>query len=158
MQKILLCDDTQIVLDVLKSMIKKQFPNCHVEFSTTAEECYNKAKKIVPDIIVIDLILPDYNGIELLKKLKGNDITKYSSTIMITGLVNNGKNKMKALEEGADAFLYKPIEYPQFISQLNLLFKLQQIEKELKTKKFSSTKNLNKLRVLTQELFEITSN
>lgn len=71
---------------------------------------YEIAKDEVPDIILLDWQMPEMDGIEVLKNLKANPLTKEIPVMMYTGIMTDSKSLQNALKLGASDFLRKPIE------------------------------------------------
>jgi len=155
--KILICDDEESTCSVLKSMIQKQFKDCYIETVYNAEECIIRGNIIVPHIAIIDIHLPDMSGQEVCIKLRNDILTQQTAILMITGAVDNGEAKLQSLEAGADAFLYKPIEYAQFISQIKILMRCKIAEDEVRHRACRKDGNLKNLRILTHQLCKSTA-
>ena len=62
---------------------------------------------MLPDLILLDLIMPRMNGYQLLEELKENERTRYIPVLMITAMAN-ADERIKALELGAEDFIGKP--------------------------------------------------
>jgi DNA-binding response OmpR family regulator len=75
--------------------------------AATALDAYRLAVELVPDAAVIDLILPGMNGLELVRKLKGNEETVRVPVIALTGH-SHPFDRQVALAAGCDRFLVKP--------------------------------------------------
>jgi len=79
------------------------------ETATSGHECLEKIEKFAPDLIVIDLLLPEIHGIEILRRLK-NSPQKKKIGLILTSVQAMIQNYHAALEAGADYFLQKPFE------------------------------------------------
>jgi len=88
MKKVILVEDDSAIIDIYQTMIKKA--HFEVEVLSVGQDVMNKMKKIEsgeeakPDIILLDLILPDMNGVEVLKNIKTNKITKDIKVFVLT--------------------------------------------------------------------------
>ena len=158
MWKILICDDDKNICSVLKTMINKQLKDCHIELAFTGNECIDICSRLIPHIAIIDINLPDMSGRDVCINLREEILTQQIAILMITGAVNNGDAKLQSLEAGADAFLYKPIEYAQFISQIKVLMRCKIAEDEIRHRACRKDIHLKKLRILTRQLCETTVN
>lgn len=70
-----------------------------------------------PEIILIDIQLPDMDGYEICNKLRHNGLPKNTTIIAVTSYAMGG-DKEKAIEAGADGYLEKPINPETFVSQM----------------------------------------
>jgi DNA-binding response OmpR family regulator len=77
-----------------------------IEYAVDGKEAFDKAKKTIPDVILLEVIIPKLNGISLCRLLK-NDPTTQNIKIVVLSILNS-KNAAKLV--GADAFLSKPLE------------------------------------------------
>jgi two-component system phosphate regulon response regulator PhoB len=79
------------------------------------------AKAQSPHLIVLDVMLPDLNGMEVAKQLKRDIKTKQIPIVMLTAR-SDGPSVMAGVESGADVYLTKPIHFPDLIRRIqNLL-------------------------------------
>ncbi|HKR04459.1 MAG TPA: response regulator [Bacteroidia bacterium] len=96
-------DEVDICLLIKNFFIKK---HTRVSFSTTLKEGLSKFKEINPDLLILDHNLPDGHGIENLSNFKKENNSLF---IIVISAMSNLKNK--ALENGADFFMEKPISF-----------------------------------------------
>ncbi|MCS6885202.1 MAG: ATP-binding protein [Acidobacteriota bacterium] len=116
-----LIDDEPEINDMLKLSLVKEGYN--VIDATTGEEGLEIAKRHLPDIIFLDVRLPDIDGFEVLKRLKENSQTKAIPVIIMSIL----RDKAKSLEQGAVDHLVKPIDIKQLKSKLNRCLQATQL-------------------------------
>lgn len=102
--RILVIDDEQIVLDSIKRLLKRD-ENYHIETALSAVEGLEKVEKFKPDIILTDLMMPEIDGLELLKKVK--EINDKIFVIMITGYATIN-TALQAMQLGAFDYIAKP--------------------------------------------------
>jgi CheY-like chemotaxis protein len=87
---------------------------------TTLEKIKNFKDKI--DLILMDIQLPDIDGLEIIKILKSDDSTKKLTVFVISAYVQENDIK-KALKVGCDNYITKPINLEDFIEKVNTFFK-----------------------------------
>jgi len=75
-----------------------------------------------PEIILIDIQLPDMDGYEICAKLRHNGLPKNTSIVAVTSYAMGG-DREKALEAGADGYIEKPINPDTFISHMEKIYK-----------------------------------
>lgn len=102
---ILIADDEYEILNYLSRSLGNEYK---VETASDGKEALEKAKTIIPDIIITDLSMPKMDGNELCLHLKGNESTSHIPIIALTAL--KGQNhELRALAKGANDFISKPV-------------------------------------------------
>lgn len=125
MAKILCIDDNDDNLLILKALISEQFPNHELILSNNSREGIEKAIQDNPDLILLDIVMPDIDGYEVCRQLKANSITKDVPIVMVTATNINKIGRIKALECGADGFLTKPIDSSELTAQVRAMLKIK---------------------------------
>jgi signal transduction histidine kinase/DNA-binding response OmpR family regulator len=87
-------------------------------------------RKEPPDLILLDVMMPEMDGCELCRRLKGDPATEHIPIIMVTAL-NDRANKLQALEAGAEEFLTKPTDRAELMARVNSLLRSKQTRDEL---------------------------
>ena len=103
MKKILLVEDEFYILDLYKLILEKA--GFKISLAQDGEEGYQLAQNI-PDLILLDIMLPKMNGIMLLKKLKQENLTKNIPVVLLTNLGQEGVIKA-AFDSGASGYFLK---------------------------------------------------
>ncbi|MCY7295639.1 GGDEF domain-containing response regulator [Alteromonas sp. a30] len=101
---ILLVDDEKANLKILTDLLK---PNAKTLVAKSGAQALQKAKDLFPDIILLDVVMPDMDGFEVIKKLKSDPSTQSIPVIFITGLTDVNFEE-KGLELGACDYIQKP--------------------------------------------------
>ena len=92
----------------IRALIRQQFESKYlVEEANNGREGINKAKTIVPDIIISDVMMPEIDGIELTRQLKSDEITSHIPIILLTAKAGE-ENELIGLENEADDYILKP--------------------------------------------------
>ena len=84
------------------------------------EDIYGVMEKLHPEIILIDIQLPDMDGYEICVKLRHNGIPKNTTIITVTSYAMVG-DREKSLEAGADGYIEKPINPDTFIAKMEAI-------------------------------------
>lgn len=121
--KILIIEDNQDLLQMLSHSFTEEDMVC--EASQTYEHALEKIMLYHYDIIILDINLPDGNGLNILKKIKSENST--SGTIIISAR-DSVQNKIEGLELGADDYLAKPFDTAELIARVKSLYRRQNFE------------------------------
>lgn len=100
-----------------------------VETFDCAKEFYNRVKLRVPDLVVLDIMLPDEDGLEIVRKLRMQAETKHVPVIMVSAKTTE-LDKVKGLDIGADDYLTKPFGVMELISRVKALLRRSHAEEE----------------------------
>lgn len=128
--KILLVDDETDVLDFMKYNLERE--GFWVHTATNGVDAIEIAKKVLPHIIILDLMMPKLDGIETCRELR--NLPQFKSTI-ITFLTARDEDysQIAGFEVGADDYITKPIKPRVFISRIRALMRrLEGTEKQTK--------------------------
>ena len=157
---ILCVDDDDIILELLSDFIKTLgYTPLQARDGVAGLKL---AREHLPDIILLDMMMPGLSGLEVCKKLKKDPQTWDIPVVMITAL-GNIEDRIKALEAGADDFLTKPVVFPELKARLKSLLEVkahrdhlkrykEELEREVKRK----TRELHEtLKALTEAHHQI---
>ena len=87
-----------------------------------AKGFYNKLEEIIPDLCLVDIMLPDENGNEIVKKLRRNPDTKRLPVIMVTAKTTE-LDLVKGIEDGADDYIKKPFSVMELIAKVKAMLR-----------------------------------
>jgi PAS domain S-box-containing protein len=123
--KILAIDDILDNLTVLKALIKEAFPKATVYTAINGKDGLALASTVNPDVIILDVVMPEMDGFEVCRRLKSTPQLKDIPVVFLTALKSNKESRIKALELGAEGFLGKPIDEPELIAQIRAMLKIK---------------------------------
>lgn len=115
--KILIVEDDKILSDTIKQCICKLYDT---EQAFDGYDGYMMANENIYDIIILDLMLPEMSGYEVVKKLRENKI--YTPVLILTAK-DGIDDKIKGFEYGADDYLVKPFERRELIARLEAIIR-----------------------------------
>lgn len=121
-KKILIVDDQDKNRELLQIILESI--GYHTCTASNGLKAISIAKKEKPDLILMDVVMPEMNGFEATKILKDDIETKLIPIVIITSL-NNIDDKIKALDLGADDFLTKPVERVELTARVKSLLKVK---------------------------------
>ncbi|MGL1890715.1 MAG: response regulator [Spirochaetaceae bacterium] len=105
---ILIVDDQIIFIKILDGMLKDEY---HIQSASNGKQAIDIAMgKDQPDLILLDIDIPQMNGFDICRNLKNNDKTKHIPIIFISAM-NGTEDEVKGLELGAVDFIHKPFQF-----------------------------------------------
>lgn len=137
MKKILAIDDNEINLELIGHIIKLHYPDYEFLKSTSGKAGIELAKKEIPEIILLDVLMPEMNGYEVCELLKKEETTHNIPVLMISALGNDHVERTKGLNIGADAFVSKPFSQNEIKAQINVLLRIKRVEDLLRKRNAS---------------------
>lgn len=103
-QKVLIADDDGINRQVLATLLKPEYV---VLLAKTGEQTIERAQRHLPDLLMLDVMLPDMDGYEVLRRLRGDPATTHIEVIFITGM-GRPEDEARGLKLGAADYITKP--------------------------------------------------
>lgn len=114
-KKILVVDDAPFMREMIKDIIKSLGHEIVGE-ATNGQEAIDKYQELKPDLVTMDLVMPEFSGIDGLKGIKAND--PKAKVIMITA-IDQRESLVEAIEIGAADFVVKPFDDERVISAVS---------------------------------------
>jgi CheY-like chemotaxis protein len=118
MAKVLLIEDEESLRNLYTRILSSR--NYTVETELDGEDALLKLPEFNPDIIVLDIVMPNYNGMELLRVLKNDERHRRIPVVMLTAL-SEMKKITKCLEMGAVGYITKDSSVEDIAHKLNLI-------------------------------------
>jgi signal transduction histidine kinase/HPt (histidine-containing phosphotransfer) domain-containing protein len=128
MPTILAIDDKPDNLVTISALLKMMMPDTAVQTALSGPEGIAKAKAALPDVILLDIIMPEMDGYEVCRRLRADRITRHIPIILLTALETDAQSRIKGLEMGADAFLTKPVDEGELCAQINVMLRIRKAE------------------------------
>ncbi len=116
--KILIVEDDIALVNNMKLTFKKL--NMQSDHAINFEEAMDFTNTYTYDIILLDVILPDASGFDVLKKIRQNNIT---TPVLIMSGLNDSSDKISGLNLGADDYLAKPFDKEELIARVNAIIR-----------------------------------
>lgn len=141
---LLAVDDNNDNLVSLKALLKESFQNAEVYTALSGKEGIRIAAEIIPDVILLDIVMPLMDGFEVCKTLKANPDLRDIPVVFITANKSDKENRIKALESGADGFLTKPVDESELTAQVSAMIKIRQAN-------IAKTDEQQRLKIIVEE-------
>ena len=157
--RILIVEDELSLADIIATKLRKEKYN--VDISLDGEEGLDNALSGVYDLIILDIMLPKINGIEILKEIRNNNID--TKVIMLTAK-SSLDDKLVGFEYGANDYITKPFHMEELIARVNVqlrnnekninkdILKFGDIELNVRTSTISCIKNNESINISYKEL------
>ena len=153
--KILAIDDNPDNLTTLKAIAGEALPASVVLTALGGARGIELARAEDPDVILLDIVMPDMDGYEVCRRLKADEQTNAIPVVFVTALQASRESRVKALEVGAEAFLAKPIDEPELVAQIRAMTRLKAAHRtERQEKDHLATLVAERTAELQQELAE----
>lgn len=123
--KILIVDDEQSICDSLDFLLSKDYT---LSFAKSGKEAVKTAKEFMPEVVLLDIRLPEINGLEVLSQIKSLD--REVEVVMITAL-NTVSTAVEAIKKGAYDYITKPIDIEVIQKTIEKIFEKKNLKMEL---------------------------
>lgn len=123
---ILHVDDNEVNRYIVKRMLRNA--GYGVMEATTGTEALEAAVSGRPDLIILDVQLPDFNGFEVCTRLKANPVTACIPVLHLSASFVESKDKAEGLDSGADGYLAQPVEAIELIATVRALLRIRKAE------------------------------
>ncbi len=138
--KILLVDDEPVNLKILSAMLAPE--GYEISQAASGPEALSMVKDILPDIVLLDVMMPEMDGFQVCQKLKEDEQTRIIPIVMVTALQEK-IHRQQAMEAGADDFISKPVDRIELIIRVKSLLRIKKYQDEL-LKNYSILKEKNR--------------
>lgn len=126
--RVLIVDDNAANAELLEAYLKDS--PWRVEVAYSGGEALEKVESFGPDLILLDIMMPDMSGYEVCLRLKAEPRTADIPIIMVTALTDL-EDVEKAVEAGTDDFLSKPVNRMELVTRVKSLVRLRHLKSEL---------------------------
>ncbi len=129
--KILVVDDVAVNVQLLTTYLSSVGYN--VIAARDGQEALEKIPACSPDLILLDVMMPKFNGFEVCERIKNDETTRIIPVIMVTAL-NEIEDKIRATEAGADDFVSKPFNKLELLTRVKSLLRIKELHDQLNAK------------------------
>jgi CheY-like chemotaxis protein len=138
-EKILVVDDDLDTLRLVGLMLERQ--GYAIVAASTGQQALSLAKSEKPDLIVLDLMMPDIDGIQVARQLRANPETQNIFIIMFTAR-GQMEDKLEGFDAGADDYLTKPVQPRELIAHIKAVLKRAGVTHTVPAKEYKAKGNL----------------
>jgi DNA-binding response OmpR family regulator len=126
--KVLIVDDDPDVLSGTSRIIKNA--GFQTQTASTGAQCLVYARENRPDIILLDVVLPDVEGPEICRQIKADPFFKGVFVILISGMRTTSTEQADGLDVGADGYISRPVSNRELLSRINAMVRILVAERE----------------------------
>ncbi|MBN1383692.1 MAG: response regulator transcription factor [Elusimicrobia bacterium] len=128
--KVLVVDDDEDILELIKETLHRE--NISVITAKTGEAGIKRAETSQPDLIILDLTLPDIPGIKVYRVLKNEKRTTHIPVMILTGTRKSAKDMVFGFEEGVCEYMVKPFDPKVFAARVKNIFQLLENKEKIR--------------------------
>ncbi|HEX6058608.1 MAG TPA: diguanylate cyclase [Gemmatimonadaceae bacterium] len=144
---ILIVDDHEDNVEVLRARLEAW--GYRTATAMDGETALVQAAKVRPDLLLLDVMMPQIDGYEVARRLKADDELKYIPIIMQTAL-DSTEDKVEGLESGADDYIAKPIDFAELKARVRSMLRIRALQTELRRREAELNDFNHRLRVMAE--------
>jgi two-component system cell cycle response regulator len=145
--RILVVDDHEDNIEVLR--VRLESWGYRVASADNGHDALAYVEKTPPDLILLDVMMPEIDGIEVARRIKGNKALPFIPIIMQTAL-DSTESKVEGLEAGADDYITKPIDFPELKARLRSMLRIKRLQEALEEREKELLEVNERLRYMSQ--------
>jgi two-component system cell cycle response regulator len=133
--RVLVVDDVPANVKLLEARLSAEYFD--VVTAANGQDALAICERAECDVVLLDVMMPDMDGFEVCRKLKGSPVTHHIPVVMVTAL-DQPSDRVRGLESGADDFLTKPVSEVGLIARVRSLSRLKMMTDELRMRAITS--------------------
>lgn len=142
-------DDPDILLLFTTFLVDEGY---EVREATTGKECLDAARSRHPDLVLLDVVLPDMTGIEVCTQIKAEPGLRDTFVILVSGARVSSEYQAEGLNAGADGYIAKGVSNGEFLARIQTLVRIKQVEDRLREKEEEQRKLVSELEKALAEI------
>jgi two-component system, cell cycle response regulator len=129
--RILVVDDNQDNIEIIATRLR--FRGYEILEASDGAQALSQVRDHAPDLILLDVMLPDIDGYEISRRIKGSSDLPFIPIILVTAR-DSTQDKVQGLDAGADDYLTKPINFPELEARVRSMLRIKRLQDELELK------------------------
>jgi DNA-binding response OmpR family regulator len=148
--KVLVSDDDPELLLLCATVLKRA--GYEVFETNSGQACLNAAATYRPDLILLDVMLPDMSGTEVCKQIKSDPALAGTFVVLVSGIRVSSELQADGLNTGADGYIIKPISNKELLARVQAVERIKRAEDALRTKEKEQQKLISELQAAIAEI------
>jgi PAS domain S-box-containing protein len=148
--KILCVDDDPDLLNINVTILRSA--GYEVLEASTGNECLHIARREHPDLVLLDVVLPDMNGFDVCKQIKSDPALYGTYIILISGKEISSEIQANGLGTGADGYIARPISVKELLARVQAMVRLKESEMALRKSKKTIERQLNQNKMILESV------
>ncbi len=145
--RILIVDDHEDNVELLRARLESW--GFETISAKDGAEALSTIESTLPDLVLLDIMMPKIDGIEVARRVKANPDLPFIPIIMQTAL-DSTENKVEGLEAGADDYITKPIDFPELKARVNSMLRIKRLQEEIEERERELMEANERLRHMSQ--------
>ncbi len=141
-RRILVVDDNKDIVTVIRRILHTQGYETLV--ASNGREALEAARAEMPDVILLDWMLPEVDGLDVCRQLKADSDTRGIMILLVTGR-GSVANRVEGFNAGADDYIPKPFNHPELLARIRSALRLKQLTDDLEDRNRRLIKSQNEL-------------
>lgn len=137
-QKVLVIDDEKNIIEFIRLGLR--YEGFQVESASDGEQGVTAAQRINPDLIILDIMMPGIDGLEVCRRLRSNPTTRDVPVLMLTAK-DDVRDRITGLQTGADDYLTKPFDFEELLARIQAILRRQRRTKSAQDNETSDGEN-----------------
>ncbi|WP_298685247.1 methanogen output domain 1-containing protein, partial [uncultured Methanomethylovorans sp.] len=129
--KVLIVDDEPMNVELLQAYLGSEYVTVS---ASNGKEALTKVNEEKPDILLLDIMMPEMNGYDVCKLIRSAEGTQLLPVVMVTAL-SNREDRIRGVEAGADDFLIKPVDKVELTARIRSLLRIKHLHNSLQQEK-----------------------
>ena len=121
---ILIADDNEANRDILARRLEAH--GYQLAMAADGEEAINQARSLLPDLILLDVMMPKFDGLEVCRQLKGDKSLPFMPIILVTAR-SDTKDVVAGLDVGGDEYLTKPVDQAALVARVRSILRVKEL-------------------------------
>jgi DNA-binding response OmpR family regulator len=148
--KVLVTDDDPDTLLLTTMLLKDE--GFEIYEARTAKECLTLVKEVRPDMVLLDVMLPDKRGTEVCKLIKNDPDLKSTFVVLVSGVLVSSDYQAEGLNVGADGYMIKPMTNREFVARIQSMVRIKRAETALREKEIEQKRLIEQLQDALAEI------